>query len=193
MVARASQWGIYNTDGTPALLADSCVSVEVTKEFRVSDYPVEPGSFLSYDKVELPGTYRVQMSQGTNEQARATFLNALDTIISGVTLYNVNTPEKQYTSVTVDRYSYRRTAKNGVSLIVVELVLIQVRVVGQYSFSATSVKSPPAAAPVASIGQVTGTATSQVALVSGSSDLTDPFAGVLLNPPQGGGMVLGGG
>src|SRR5574337_124086 len=51
----APKWGIFRADNlTPVVIADSVVSVDYRNESRISDFPVELGSFGSYNKVATP-------------------------------------------------------------------------------------------------------------------------------------------
>lgn len=175
------QWGIYNTDGTIALVAESCVSVEIQKEYYVPNYYLEsdsagaPSGFMSYDKVEEPGIDRVVLAQGVNDASRRTFLNALDAILASMLLYDVVTPEKSYLNRNVTRYSLKRSSRNGVSLIVAELVLTEIMLINSAQFSNTQT---PSGAGTVTLGQpqVTAPTTAQQTAVNNSPDLTDPFS-----------------
>lgn len=122
-------WGIY-LDGQPVVIADIVPGMEFKREWAIADYPVERGGFESYDKVDIPYQPRVTFAAGRTEAARQSLLTSLDAIAGTLTLYDVVTPEVIYSSVNVQHYDYRRHARNGVNLLVVDVWLLEVRVQG---------------------------------------------------------------
>jgi hypothetical protein len=157
------QWGIFSEAGFPILIPDSIVAVDVRREWRISDYPVERGGFQSFDKVQLPGDIRVRMAVGgavgllSNaffpKTGRRPFLDQLDAIVASLNLYTVVTPDVTYPSFNITHYDYRREQRSGASLLLVDLWLQEVRVTAQTQF--TNTKSPEGAANVAG-GNVQG-------------------------------------
>lgn len=159
MIARAlgpPQWGIFDQYGLPILVSDSVVAIDYRREYRISDYPVEQGGFASYDKVAEPADLRVTMAvsgKGTllsnlltggaigslitgidvAANNRAQFLNELEARASTLDCVTVITPEQTYSGFNIIHHDYRREARNGMSLITVDIWLREVRV------SATSV------------------------------------------------------
>lgn len=135
-------WGIFDDTGAVAILADSIVSVERVREFRISTFPVEQGGFASYDKVATPSDMRVVLTRGGTSDARAKFLSDLDALIFSTKLYTVVCPEVSYPSVSIVRYDYTRSSSNGVTLLTAEVHLTEVRVSATQTFSNS--KSPTA-------------------------------------------------
>lgn len=161
-------WGIY-LDGTPVIQPATVVSqvaqpiltfvsdlaaligapniIPVTasmaefsydQDWRIPTYPVEQGGFQSYDKVSLPFDVRVRLAS-TGGHA---FLSTVDAIANSLALFSLVTPDFTYTSVNCNHYDYRRTSRNGVQLIVVEMYFIEIResstaTLGQNTASAT--------------------------------------------------------
>ncbi len=140
----ASQWGIF-LNGIPVVLADNVVSLDYKQDWTVSDYPLEQGAFESYDKVQLPFECRVRFSCGGDVTRRQNFLDSIDAIANSLNLYTIMTPEEIYTSVNITHYDYRRTASNGVGLIVADVWAIEVRVTAQQQFQ--NVQNPSSASP----------------------------------------------
>lgn len=121
-----SQWGIYYF-GFPLVLADNVVAFEFRNEWAIGDYPVERGSFESYDKVASPFLARVRFSAGGSEGDRAAFLASIEAIAGDLNLYDVVTPEKVYTSCNISHYDYRRSAESGAGLLSVDVWLTEIR------------------------------------------------------------------
>nr|DAH84766.1 MAG TPA: hypothetical protein [Caudoviricetes sp.] len=139
---RASAWGIYR-GGAPVVRADNVVAFDFRKQWAISDYPVERGSFESYDKVEVPYGTRLRFSAGGNEGKQQALLSSIAAIAGDLKLYNVVTPAKVYLNANIERYDYAQTATNGVGLMQVDVTIIEIREVGGGMLSAT--KSPSVA------------------------------------------------
>ena len=75
----SAQWGIYK-DGLPVVVADSVVSFGFKKDWNIADYPVEEGSFESYDKVETPFGARVRFASGGSTANRQALLQSIEAI-----------------------------------------------------------------------------------------------------------------
>jgi hypothetical protein len=146
----APQWGIF-LSGSPVILADNVVDFSYKQEWTVSDYPVEQGGFLSYDKVAVPYDARVRFSAGGSAADRQAFLNSIEAVADTLELFDVVTPERVYNSANIFHYDYRRASRNGVGLIIVDIWLVEIRTTATAAFSNTN--QPSGASPVAG-GQV---------------------------------------
>ncbi len=128
-----TQWGIF-LNGAPIIDGDSVVSFDFKQDFPVSDYPVEKGGFQSYDKVQLPADIRVRYSAGGSIANRQVFLDSIEAVMNTVDLYDIVTPEITYLGYNFTHRDFRRTAANGVGLIVVDLWLTEIRVTSTATF-----------------------------------------------------------
>lgn len=133
----APQWGIF-LDGSPVILADIVATLDFRQSWSIADYPVEQGSFASYDKVATPFTARLRMATGGSEDDRTAFLDSIDAIAGDTNLYDIVTPERVYPSVNVESFEYRRTASNGLGILSVDITVIEIRDTGEASFSSTN-------------------------------------------------------
>jgi len=171
-----TRWGIYDKNGNP--IADprrfqdligellnslggttvSTGSLDYSKETRVSDFPIERGSFASYNKVETPANPLVTMSMSGNEADRKKFLDAIDAACKSTDLYSVVTPEVTYIDYSIERYNYQRRNNRGANMLVVEISLKEIRQVSaQYTVSNKgNIDSPkqPSATPQVDTGKV---------------------------------------
>jgi hypothetical protein len=138
------QWGIFTTGGAPVVVGDSVAALEYNREFRLSTYPVEGGSFESYNKVEVPYDVRVTFTKGGTKADRSTFLAQVESAVASLDTYDVATPERVYTGVNAMRSSLRRTADRGATLLTVEVSLQYVRKTATAAF--TNTKTPAGAA-----------------------------------------------
>ena len=95
---------------------------------KVSNAPIERGSFASYNKVGDPFTVTVQMSKGSGGVfARGAFLGLLDTLANSTDLFLVITPEAVYPNMAITGYDYAREASDGARLLKVNIHLAEVR------------------------------------------------------------------
>lgn len=136
--ALAAPWGIYDQDGAPVALADSVVSLGYRREYRVPDYPIEQGAFANYNKVQRPFDSRVALAKGGTEAERTAFLTAIGGACASLDLFAIVTPSFVYPSANVVAYDYQREARNGATLLIVEVTLVEIRVTGTTQFSQTA-------------------------------------------------------
>lgn len=140
------QWGVFDKNGKRALEPDSIFAMEPSREFRISDYPVENGGFQSFNKVALPGEVRATVTKGGTSASRRQFLAAVDAMVATTALYTLVTPEGTFPNRNLIRYEYRRSAERGASLLALELIFEEVRVTAKGKYSTT--KAPSGADPI---------------------------------------------
>lgn len=172
-----TRWGIFDKNGKPLAnparftgiiggILDSAGigstlstgGMDYSKETRVSDFPVEKGSFASYNKVELPATPNVTLCLSGSERDRRKFLEGVDAACKSTDLYSVVTPEVTYIDYAIERYNYQRRQNRGATLLIVEIALKEVRQVSAAFTQANAgkVESPKdaGATPAADTGKV---------------------------------------
>lgn len=168
-----TQWGVFDANGRP--LADprrfqgltgealnalggttvSTGALDYSKETRVSDFPVEGGSFVTYNKVELPASPAVILCMGGSENDRKRFLDAIDAATKSLDLYTIVTPEVNYIGYVIERYNYQRRSIKGANLLIVELSLREVRqAAAKYAKSLTVAAKESSATPTVDGGKV---------------------------------------
>lgn len=171
-----SQWGIFNKAGKSVLDPSAPISsmsgsllssigigstlstsgVEISAESKVSDFPVESGSFATYNKVEMPFMARVEVCLTGSESDRAKFLLTLDDLRKSTELLDVATPDFKFTDCTIMDYNYQRTSQSGATLLRVAISLKQVRQVTSAYTEAKKIDQPktPSAALTSDTGKV---------------------------------------
>jgi hypothetical protein len=124
------QWAIYKAnpvrkaaDGldevpvvserTPVVAPDSFGEFGYRNEWVVSDFPVQDGSFASYNKVAQPFEIYVRMYKGGSKEARKRFLDSIEAIAGTTDLYDIVTPEHVYLNVNVIRFEVARRGERG--------------------------------------------------------------------------------
>ena len=129
------QWGIYDTLGNPLIISDSVYSVEYSRDYRISDYPQQNGSFESYNKVQIPFQAKVTFLIGGSDADRAEFLNTIEPIVASLNFVTVVTPEITYALANLTHYAYRREARRGIKLLSVDIWCEEVRVNAQSQYT----------------------------------------------------------
>lgn len=174
------KWGIYDADGNLVLEPDSFVGMEYMNSWQISDYPVEQGSFASYNKVSTPFSSTVSMSKGGSESDRTAFLNAVDAMAGSLEPYSIITPEKTYINATVERYDYERRTHRGAGMIFVHLRLKEIRESAQIQYTNTRSGQQIQSSVPASAKTNTTTSTG----VASSTDTKTPSAQATVNQGQ---------
>jgi hypothetical protein len=146
-----TKWGITDADGNTALVPDSFVEFDYRNERKIPNYPVEEGSFQSYNKVALPYDCRLTVTcSGNKSMSKQGFLTAIDTYLNSLTLLSISTPDANYPNCNLVHVDYRREARQGATLIIAQLWFQEVRV-AQASASPTA---EPSGASTINNGQV---------------------------------------
>lgn len=165
-----SQWGLVTASGAPLYQGANFLGLEARKDWRIPDYPVEKGSFESYNKVETPFEGKITLAVGDDSlvpglpnlpsvpglgfdgllgsalSRRTAFLIAIEMACRSLELYTLLMPEGSYPNLNLVHYDYRRIAQQGVTLLAVDIFVQEVRTTAKATFS--NVKSPEAASPV---------------------------------------------
>lgn len=158
-------WGIF-LFGIPVLAAaDSFVAFETKSDYSVPDYPVEQGSFQSYNKVALPREIRVTACCGGSEVRRQVFIDSIDLLIPNTFLYDVVTPERAYLNYNFTHSDMTRQAQRGVGLVTVNLYLTEIRQSAIAAFLQTAI---PGIAGAVGLGNVQASAPAEAGLPAGT-------------------------
>ncbi|SPB14884.1 hypothetical protein NOV72_02115 [Caballeronia novacaledonica] len=123
------QWILCDDQGNALVTPDAVVDLGFRGEQRVASYPVEQGAFASYKKVAQPQELTLR---------RDVFLLELGSLLGSLTLVNVTTPDETYRGYNLDRLDYQRRSSAGLSLIVAEIHLTEIRTSAQASYSNTA-------------------------------------------------------
>lgn len=178
------QWGIFSPGGFPILEADAVNSFDYERGYLVSDYPQEQGAFQSYNKVQVP--YDAMVSFLTS-YTRYDFMNTIEAAAASLSLVVVVTPEITYPSANIVRYKPRtRTSKSGVTMIIVDVWLKEIRVTAGVALSSSSAapSTTSATGNVSTSGGSTSSASpAQTGLPNAQSpDAASPSSGGSIQP-----------
>lgn len=111
-------WGIFSDTGKKLLDPDSISSLKDDEKSKVSEFPVEEGGFVSYNKVQESYDVKVSMTKGGTVKEQEDFISTVRILKNRVTkLVNIVTPEDVFLSATFQSFSYSREKDKGQHLI----------------------------------------------------------------------------
>lgn len=161
-VASGPQWGLF-LNGEPVVIADNVLSFDFKQDYRISNFPVEEGSFQTYNKVQVPYDVRLQFSTGGSLAARQGLIDSVDAVIGSTSQFDAVTPEKVFQGINPVHQSIRRTSRNGAGLVIIDVYCEQIRVTAtqQFASSQASTSDPSAT-------------TMQISIIPGSQLINQP-------------------
>lgn len=122
-----SEWAVVARNKGLSVQFDGIMDIDVKNESKVLTSPIEKSSFAAYNKVETPLDVVITGASQQDGAAQSAILDTLNKLVSGAELVDIVTPTAVYLKMTLESYSYKRTATDGASLLVVELHAIEVR------------------------------------------------------------------
>lgn len=135
-------WGVVNQFGIPIVLADTVLGMNYDAGSSISKYPVEKGSFASYNKVNAPSMATVQMAKGGNSVTeRGLFLAQLETLLKSTVSFHIISPEYVYLNYQIVGINHARSAQDGATMIKVNLDLEEV-LEAKIEYDIEEVKAP---------------------------------------------------
>jgi hypothetical protein len=152
--AEQVQWGIFETEtGLPVVIADSVLGFDYRNGAKIADFPVEDGTFATYNKTATPFDIKVRMVCGGDDERRRSFIEAIEAASRSLTLYDVVTPQAAYANANIEAWDYRRDTSGGAGIIVADLYLREVRE-ATAAYSVAPVPKSPSAASTVDMGRV---------------------------------------
>jgi hypothetical protein len=154
------QWGIF-LGGAPVVVSDNVVSMDARQEWVEADFPLEGGSFESYDKVLRPFDVRFRFSTGGSVAARNAMIQSIKSIAADFNLYLFLAPDDTWENVNVQHFDYHRAAAQGNGLFSVDVWGWQIQLNASSGLSNTSspASSDPSVAAPAGTTPPAGTQT----------------------------------
>lgn len=181
LLSDQSQWGIYDQSGNKLgepelvggivgnILSDigigsylSTYSMDLHQETRISDFPVERGSFASYNKVILPLETNIICNFSGSVSDRSLFLSQIEEACLSNQVYDITTPEATYIGFNLENYRLLRSPEAGANLLSIEIMIKEIREVeAQYSNTAV-ITSPTSTSPTSTKPKDSGSVQAQI-------------------------------
>lgn len=128
MLFPGKQWGIFMPGTTESAVEVSSVfSIDIRAEARVSDYPIQTGSFTTYNKMRLPNLFSVRITQDGDETKKAMFLAWLELNCGETSFFDVVTPDNRWPKSTLVSYRIEHSARSGATMLKADCVFEQIR------------------------------------------------------------------
>lgn len=131
-----TNWGVF-LNGTKAFAYQSVIDFSYKQDLPTSDYPVEAGGFMSYDKVEMPFDVRVRVVSAGTESGREALLSSVRAASKTLNLYDIVTPEQTYRGCNITHFDFARSASSGVGMIIIDIWFIEIRETSTATFTST--------------------------------------------------------
>jgi hypothetical protein len=124
----APTWGVYLAGSTtPAVAVSSVTELDIGGESKVSNYPLENGTFATYNKVIMPNMFSIRLTRDGSEDERGVFLNWLQVNAGTLDLFDILCPENAYSDATLVSYRVSRSSQSGAAMIIADCIFQEVR------------------------------------------------------------------
>lgn len=136
--ALAPQYALLDDRDNKVIRPDGFGEMEFKGEANIATAPTEAGGFQSYNKVVTPEEIPIVMiCSGQGVMSREDFLKKCQEIKSSAKVMKLVTPDHVFPAVCCTSMSYRRTAREGATLLQVRMTFKEVRESGKTSYPAT--------------------------------------------------------
>lgn len=171
-------WGLF-LNSQPVVTAESVASFDFKKSAQIPNFPVENGGFESYNKVQKPFDVRLRFATGGTPADRQALIESAEAAVDSLDLMTAVTPEAIYENVNPTHMDYRRSAINGVGLLVVDVFCEEVRVKASSTFTTNT--SSTTGASTGTSSTASGTFNSRFPSTSDIVAARSPGAAPLVN------------
>jgi len=172
---QSSQWQVLDgSTGSIIITPDTVTRFEFKGSRNISDYPVEQGAFATYNKVKEPYEIRMVMicaglnyaqsafdalglNLGASYMDKSDFIDTLEYMLDTTDVFSIVTPERTYENANLIRMDYRREAREGATMLIVDMTFEEVRQVSSALYTNSLAPTVNSASPDAADNQSLGT------------------------------------
>ena len=122
-----NNWNIIDENGERVLTFDSFIKSSVNSESKVTQMPVERGSFVDYNIVKTPLNMTVTLVKSGSSDELSEYVNTLLELVDSTKLVTVITPEKEYNNMKIVKVNFDRSTDKGVNIILAECNFLEIR------------------------------------------------------------------
>ena len=123
----SGHWDMFDSKGRKLFTFDTFFSLDSLADARVTQAPVENGTFASYNKTVSPMRTTVVLGYTGLALIRAAILRRCESLLKGTELVSIVTPDKTFVNMSVVAVDHSYTAVNGVDRLMLALTLEEVR------------------------------------------------------------------
>ncbi|MDR1396857.1 MAG: hypothetical protein LBJ14_03920 [Desulfarculales bacterium] len=148
-------WTLWDESGAAAITFTSFIDLDLRSRSQALAYPIEAGGFASYNKTDSPLDIRVSLAAQGSDSDFEYILARLEQYKRQAVKLAVVTPAALYQSMTLEKYSYKRSREAGAGMLTVELDLVEVReVITQAAATVITKPKNPTSADTVNNGRV---------------------------------------
>lgn len=120
-------WMLVDENGEQAVPFNVYLSMNVKNESKVVSAPVENGSFVTYNKATSPIQITASLAITGKPDEIKSALSIIMDMVGDTSIVSLVTPDYEYKSLCIASCNYRRSADNGIDMLIVDCSLIEVR------------------------------------------------------------------
>lgn len=133
-------WMIVDDSGEQAVPFNVFLSLNVKNEAKVVSAPVENGSFVTYNKTRTPIQITTTLAIKGKPDDLKSALSAIMDMVDNTSIVSLITPDFEYKNLCFSACNYRRSADNGIDMLIVDCGLTEVR---EIQLEYTNAKTAP--------------------------------------------------
>ncbi len=126
---RLGAWTVADERGQDLVEFTSFIGLAVSSGADAPRQPVERGGFYAYNKVASPVEATVTLAVQGDSATFQRVLDTLNTFTREARCISVITPEREFAPMTLTGFNYTRKAEEGVSMLIAELKIREVRLI----------------------------------------------------------------
>lgn len=164
---KGTEWGLFDQSGA-AIFPNAMVrSLSGTLSGRVSNAPLELGSFTSVNKVNEPDQFQVALSFQGSSQIKGAYFSVLEALKKGTDLVTLRMPEMARVNLNVVNITFARDPRSGADLLLPVVVLQEIRSNAATTYAPTKIGTVTTTSTQGDI-QAESASSSQTKIIEGS-------------------------
>lgn len=137
-----TDWTLLKDDGSEGINFTSLIEIDVRSAGEVCAFPVEEGSFASYNKVEEALSINIVLARSGDKEDQEETLKQLTEFKESTDLLALSMPTAFYDNLSLESFNYSKSYGQGVNYLIAELELKEIREVETASYTIASSKNP---------------------------------------------------
>ena len=123
----SGHWDMFDSKGRKLFTFDTFFSLDSLADARITQAPVENGTFASYNKTVSPARSTVVLGYTGPALMRSAMLRRCESLLKGTELVSIVTPDRTFVNMGVVAVDHSYNAANGVDRLILALTLEEVR------------------------------------------------------------------
>lgn len=120
-------WTILDENSLPVITFTSFLSLEGVSSAKVSDYPVEEGSFSTYNKTVAPRDFTVTLAVTGDDVELQEALSCVEALRASTQMVSVIAPYQEFKGYCLESYDFASKVQDGVGILIFSMQFKEVR------------------------------------------------------------------